>query len=55
MLSVKAILLVANQLFLIGALVALILYVRKTAQIGKSSEDSTDALKRVVIYLTNQP
>jgi hypothetical protein len=46
MLLTKAILLIANQLFLIGALVALILYVRKTAQIAKFSEDSTNALKK---------
>lgn len=46
MLLTKAILLMANQLFLIGALVALILYVRKTSEIAKFSEDSTDALKK---------
>lgn len=46
MLLAKAVLLIANELFLLGALVALILYVRKTAEIAKLSEDSTDALKK---------
>jgi hypothetical protein len=46
MLLTKAILLVANQLLLIGALVALVLYVRKTSQIVESSEASTNALKQ---------
>jgi len=46
MLTSKAILLIANQLFLIGALVALILYVKKTSQIAKSSEASTEAMKK---------
>lgn len=46
MLLTKAILLVVNQLLLIGALVALVLYVRKTSQIVKSSKASNDALKQ---------
>lgn len=46
MLLAKAILLVVNQLLLVGALVALVLYVRKTSQIVKSSEASTGALKQ---------
>lgn len=46
MLLTKAILLIANQLFLVGAAVALIRYVRKTSKIAKSSEDSTDAMRK---------
>lgn len=46
MLLIKAVLLIANQFLLFGALVTLIVYVRKTAQIAKSSETSTDALKK---------
>jgi len=48
MLLTKAILLIANQLFIMGALVALILYVRKTSHIAKSSESSTEALKKTI-------
>jgi hypothetical protein len=53
MLLTKAILLIANQLFLIGALVALILYVRKTSEIAESSEASTKALKKTTAASLN--
>jgi hypothetical protein len=46
MLLTKVILLIANLSFMAGALVALILYVRKTSQIAESSKISTDALKK---------
>src|SRR4051812_17653111 len=46
MLLTKAILLIANLSFTAGALIALILYVRRTSQIVESSKISTDALKK---------
>jgi hypothetical protein len=46
MLLAKAILLIANQLLLVGTLIALILYVRKTSLIAKFSKDSAEALKQ---------
>jgi hypothetical protein len=49
MLLTKAILLIANQVFLGLALIALILYVIKTSQIAKSSKASTVALKKTTV------
>lgn len=46
MLLIKAILLMAKTVFTAGALVALILYVRKTSQIAESSEANTLAIKK---------
>ncbi len=46
MLLVKAILLILNLSLTAGALVALILYVRRTSHIVESSKISTDALKK---------
>lgn len=45
----KALLLIANLSFTAGALIALILYVRRTSQIVESSKISTDALKKTTV------
>ena len=49
MLLLKAILIVLNTIFLIGAMVALIRYVRKTSEIAKFSEDTIQELKKTTI------
>jgi hypothetical protein len=46
MLLIKAFLLIANTVFMAGALIALIRYVRKTSEIAESSEATTAALKK---------
>ena len=53
MLLAKAILLIVNLLFTAGALVALILYVRRTSHIVESSKISTDALKKTTAASLN--
>jgi hypothetical protein len=49
MLLTKAFLSIANLLFTFGALIALILYAKKTSEIAESSEISTNALKKSTV------